>query len=417
MPYFFMRTSDPLTQWDDLEAWRLQPGGIGMRVDYGGTSEIAVNETVVTMRPWAAEAFTEFWAIQPIVANLPDIEDLYSATLQEKGAIDCTISVDEGTTWLYWDGAAWSIAGAGDWTSFDDLNLNLAAIPFQAYRLMMRVRLQKGTHETEGPVLKAIRLGYDLLPDHAQEDCHRTMKRFFSDNLSVRFRDSFASGGTATLAVDNYLDIKGVYAAFDLTNDPTRQTNIYAGSFTADTIDLTVSPAAGNTIEVEWDGAVDTILFKRDPDFWDELDKHVPLLIVQITTATESDEASVSRAKGPIAINFPERKYWRERPPYPVDYRLMMRAIADSESLATRICSAAYELLRRKSEDSFLPLALSGTFLEILNFTPPFQDLSEVKEGLSVKSFSAILCVREWCAGIETGVLAEEYTILYEDIE
>lgn len=428
MPYAILSANAIGAVRDDVTSWAIKGVGVGLRVDYGsvtGTYPL-FDETVVQLPPWSAEMFDGFWGIMPIVLNLcddptTDTEKLYKAILQDKGAIDCRISVDGGVTWRVWTAEAWNAAGAGEWTSFYDLNAHLGAIPLTVRSLLMRVRLRKGTDLKTGPILKGVQLGYAVLPNMAFEDVQRTLIRWLRSEFAVRFRESFTLSAAAnSVDTGKRVNVKTVKHAFNLTTDPTRQTDIATGAFAGTVVTLSGVQALGSVIEVEWDAGLPNdsiILQRRDADFFQELAAHSPALVLQVAPGEEADKAKVS---GQVTtINYAGGAYWRERMATPVDYRVMVRAVASSnaEGLATRLCNAAHMLFKERSETQYLPTVYLGSYLEIVDFTPAFDDESLEKEGLSIKTFSCIICAREWAeSGVQTGPLAREHEILVEDM-
>jgi hypothetical protein len=428
MPYAILSSTAIGAVRDDVTAWAIKGMGVGLRIDYGSTTGTypLFDETVVQLPPWSAEMFDGFWGIMPLVLNLcddptTDTEKLYKAIPQDKGAVDCRISVDAGATWLVWKAGAWTIAGAGEWTSFYDLNAHLGAIPFVVRRLLMRVRLRKGTDTKIGPIFKGVQLGYATLPNMAFEDVQRTLIRWMRTEFAVRFRESFTLLAAAnTVDTGKTLSVKSVKHAYNLTADPTRQTDLATGAFSGTVVSLSAVQALGSVIEVEWDAGLPDdriILQRRDADFFQELAVHSPALILHVAPGEEADKAKVS---GQVdTINYATSYYWRERMATPVDYRIMVRAVASSnaEGLATRLCNAAHMLFKERSETQYLPTVYLGSYLEIVDFTPAFEDESLEKEGLSIKLFSCIICAREWAeSGVQTGPLAREHEILVEEM-
>jgi hypothetical protein len=428
MPYAVLSSTGLGAVYDDVTAWSIKGRGVGLRMDYGsttGTYPLAA-ETIVQLPPWSAEMFDTFWGVMPLVDNLcddktADTELLYKATLQDKGAIDCRISVDAGATWLVWKSGGWAAPGAGEWTSFYDLNDNLATIPFATYQLLMQVRLRQGTDPRIGPVFRGVRLGYSVLPNMAVEDVSRTLIRWLKTEYGIRFRESFVlSGAAASVDTGKRIPVQAVAHAYNTTLDPTRQVDLATGAFSGTSITLSASQAAGSVIEVEWTAGLpnaNVIIQRRDADFFQELVNHVPSLILQIVVGDEADKAKVS---GEVTtINYAKNTYWRERMATPVDYRVAVRAVAAStaEGLAMRMSSAARALFKDRSETQYLPTVFLGSYLEIIDFTPSFTDESMEKEGLSIKTFSCIICAREWAeSGVVTGPLAAEHELLIEDM-
>lgn len=414
MPSTFIRPDDPDVVFDDDLVYILG-GAAGLRRDYGGTDELAA-EAVLELPNVTITALDRLWAVAPAVANIQDIEGLWDGVLQPEGALNCTLSVDDGATWLYWDGATWAPAGPADWMSFSDLNANLLSIPFGPIRqLKLRVRLVRGG-PLIGPVFCGVRFGYALIPDHLTEDPHRTIRRFFAERVRINFRTNvvFPAGtdanyvGPQVLPMTWPVTLAAVASVYNLTSDPTRQTNLYAGTFAGQNVDLTAAPTAGDLLEVTWEGTVPAELAHKDLDLNDETVRHVPQLLLQVVGSEEALEARLPHVFGDYTVNRATDEYWNERHALPIDYRINVFALAADESLAIKVANAAYRTLRDFSSRRALRMVMAGTVAEALDFIPPFASLTDTSEHLSVKQFTFILYVKEWFGEVLTGPLARE---------
>lgn len=411
MPYTILKADDTATEYDDTTAWKKSPKGIGLRQTYSSSPTLA-SSTEVVFREWSAEMLDTLWAIEPIVLNLPDATKLYSATAQDYGKVEVRISVDSGVTWLYWNGSAWA-AATTEWSTFGELNTNLGSIPFVSYKLMIAVKITKGSSEDFGPILRGVRLGYKVIDGLDLDEAPRSLKRCLETRLALPFRELYKGDGTSSPSFPFLTDLKSISAVYNVTDDPTRTTNIYDDAFSGKEISLTTSPGSDKTLEITGTLSIPVRFWKPDPNFINELDKHAPCILIQFSRAVEHDMIGVDGLARITTKNFSTQTYWKESQPLYVDMRFYVRCLAASESMASRMSSAAYHTLRTLSETDYVPFVYTGSFGEIVSFTPPFDDQSEPTEGLSLKSFSAILCARKWSiATVEEGPYFTDYEVL-----
>ena len=403
---------------DDNIVAVLKGRGAVLRYDFDNfedTGEV-FPEGEVTFDNCPIAALDEIWAIVPVVPNLrDDIDDLYDAVVQEKGAVDAKISTDDGLSWLYWDGASWAAAGAGDWSSFRDINLNLDTIPFGDERqLRLRVRIRRGSDIRKSPLLCSVDVGYSLIPDHLFEDPHRTVRRFFEREAVCNFRAVYtAEAAVTTLDLNHPLAVNEVVSVYNLTTDPTRSTNIATGTFTGNVIDLVSVPAIGDDLEVTWNASMEVKLAYKDLDLNDEQLRHVPQILIRIAGSEEFGPAKLSDTPAQYVINIPQESFRRESPAVPIDYRVHVFALAADENLAIKMINACYRTIKDRARLGPIRMVMSGTEGDPLQFTPPFSSLTDTSQHLSVKAFTFILYVKEWFGQPIEGPLAKELQLVF----
>lgn len=428
MPVVVVKFSEPESIVDDPTAYVSRIEGLGLRKDYDDPEAPFFAETVAILRPWQARALKEFRAITPLLPKRVTNTDqrAVEAGTFASGKIDVRFSIDGGTTWFYWDGGAWVVAGASDWSTFDDLNMNLAVIPFPVdWQLTFAVRLQPISGNFTIP-LQGLRLSFEIVPTHDYLDIFRTIRRELAVNVKPEFRQAFAMAATGTtLDLGSLLRVGNVVSAYNLTNDPTRQTNILAG-YVAPNVQLTASQTAGEIIEVHWlctmaddpGSAVKprwVILSNQDPDFYNELSKHIPILIVQVSENRTVGATQLPRVPSVLTINHPLNKYWKEENPDGAEYRIQIFGAAADESLAIKLIDAAYTHLRKlKSTATILRTVNAGMDAEIVAITQAFANLTDTSEKLSVKTLQFLMYTREWRGTTLEGPLVHTLETLLE---
>lgn len=181
------------------------------------------------------------------------VEAVGSQGLDEDGAVATSFGyrLHDGTDARYWDGAAWSVAGAGNWNTLADFNGNLGT--YTGASLALEVNLVT-TDRQVTPVLSRVRLLW-------LGEVVSSYREFIFDTLVPSLRNgvrplvnfNVASDGTdeidtPALFTDG-LTVAGIVCAYDVTDDPDRATDLL-DSFAAGVITLTAAPPEGNTIEV-----------------------------------------------------------------------------------------------------------------------------------------------------------------------
>lgn len=414
MPFTFLRPDEPGTTVDDNLVYVL-PRGAGLRFNFGTRQREA--EAEVLMVNWRADALDELWAITPEARNLEgSLDDMLDAVVQESGAIDCTLSVDGGTTYLYWDGADWTAAGASDWSTFREVNANIAEIPRADNQLRFKIRLRRGTDQNKTPEFGGLKIGYSLVPHQEIEDPTRTMKRVLND-VRLRFREKYqlaTADGLSSVDVDHPLPIESVVSVYNLTTDPKRSTDI-ANGFAGSVISFTGAQNDADIVEISWVATIPVRIANPDLDLVGDAERHVPAILIQASTAEVSKSAKLSDVQGYYTKNFATKKYWKEQAPIPTEYRFNIWALAADENLSIKIINAAYRYIRDLSTSKPVRAALSGQETEMIEFTPVFANQTDTSENLSAKTFTFILYVRDWLGEITTGPLAENLVVILEE--
>jgi hypothetical protein len=185
-------------------------------------------------------------------------------------SVSLQISVNGGTSYLYWDDAAWSAAVAGgNFTSVEVFNeqcdqfvnrqtlLNPKSVGF-------RIKLSKYTHTDfldYTPVLTLLVCHVEWTSD-PYLDLFTTTKSFIEQNFRTtvlrRHVLTEAEFAARAFVIDtNYtVDAAGDFLAFNITQDANKNTNIFT-LYTAatDTVSLAAGVAGGDVIEFTFDGS------------------------------------------------------------------------------------------------------------------------------------------------------------------
>lgn len=207
----------------------------------------------------------------------------------------------DGTDSKYWDGAAWSVAGAGDWNTLFDFNANLAT--FGSPQIAFEVRL-KTTDERFTPTMTSICVRWtgDVFNSY-KEWIYRAVVQSLKANIRPLTNFTTASDGTVTVDISSYFDagfdMVSMVSAYDHTADPTHSTDILS-SFDSNTkiVTLTSAPASGNNVwltgaykpDVAVTTSVDFVTDAKLPALW-------------ITSVTAPRKQTQLGQKGPSIVD------------------------------------------------------------------------------------------------------------------
>ena len=168
--------------------------------------------------------------------------------------------LNDGTNDYYWSGAAWVVAGAGNWNTLDDVATNLSTFPVTAHQIRLVFNL-KTTDGNYTPTVVESLIAFDAaIPSFAEETIYRTIVRLLRDNVRTTLDSAVRwNGGTSYLIdIESFDDalyfdqepmIVGVDCAFDLTSDPDQYNNILSGyNSTTKVITLTTPVSPGSVV-------------------------------------------------------------------------------------------------------------------------------------------------------------------------
>ena len=107
-------------------------------------------------------------SVQPATSFQPASVSTWSSFIETAtkngGDIYYQLSDDDGSTWQYWDGGAWAVAGAADYTIATDVNSNITSFPAANGKLMFNAFLSSdGTQLVQ---LDTVQVTYDVLSQY-----------------------------------------------------------------------------------------------------------------------------------------------------------------------------------------------------------------------------------------------------------
>lgn len=174
------------------------------------------------------------------------VEVLGSTPVDEGGAEVTSFGFRafDGTDAKWWDGSAWSVAAAGEWNTLAEFNANLPTL--DATEIAVDLRL-KTTDDGLTPTASGLRLQWTgEVVNPLTEWIFRGLVASLRRNLRPTTTFVVTANGLASVdltgAAGAGFVLASVLEAYDLTDDPTRETNL-ALSFVPSTEVLTLSAA------------------------------------------------------------------------------------------------------------------------------------------------------------------------------
>jgi len=285
-------------------------------------------------------------------------------------------SIDNGTTWRWFDGSAWQTPGANDWSTLAQIDAGIATLGGRQLRI--RIRLVPDAAQNSTPLITRVHVFYEAVWGFF-EDLKRSLKRLIDTTIVVHLTwSTVPSTATSSIPLVTPWSVIGVDEVYNTTADPNRLTNIFS-SFTPGTpgtIALTTPVPSGNTVEVHFRGRCEVFL-AADENLQISV---VPAVVVVIPRAREDKHASKNLFEyEPLVSKAVVRR--RERV-VPISSIVMLYAVGATEvdSLATQ--DALAEIF--EPEPSFRSQAVGEDFF-CLTYDPLI-DNDIVSTGLHVKA-------------------------------
>jgi len=220
-------------------------------------------------RATGAVLATAYFETEPLrVAALTEVfaVDWRLSDQDDAGLVGVQVSLDDGTTYLAWTGAAWTAqAATGTYNSREIFNDYCAALPITNPRcLAFRLQLTR-RDDGDSPVLT----GFDAFVEYDQdfhEDVYYTVKAILeAATFPVQNRVKMAAGATFTLSSKYTPASTPNFRVFNLTTDTQENTDIFQ-SYTAGNrrVTLTGAVADDDVLVAYFDGQAPVVLARKD---------------------------------------------------------------------------------------------------------------------------------------------------------
>lgn len=285
-------------------------------------------------------------------------------------------STDDGTTWNWFNGSTWQVAGPTDWSTITQIDAGIATLGGR--QLRVRINLVPNDDQTSTPEIARVHIFYEAVWGFF-EDLKRSLKRLIDETIVVHLTWAAApSSVTSSIPLATSWSVIDVGEVYDITADPDRLTNIFSSFTPGDpgTIAFTAAVPGGHTVEVHFRGRCEVFL-AADENLQISV---VPAVVVVIPRAREDRYASKNLFDyEPLVSKVVVRR--RERV-VPISSTVMLYAIGATEvdSLATQ--DALAEIF--EPEPAFRSQAVGEDFF-CLTYDPLI-DNDIVSTGLHVKA-------------------------------
>jgi len=356
-------------------------------------------------------SLTELWSFEEHSFYNLDEDD---ANL---GTIKYQVSNNNGTTFLYWNGAAWSVAGVNDWNTEEEIQNNISTLSFIAggyKQIKIKALLSPDIDGLSSPCLWGVAIHYeiDFIPE---EDVVRSVYTYLDGNLKV-ITDIGAvlASITGSIIANMDAEILEVIGVWSETDDPGHLNNIYLSLVktlveTKETGEEVYSQIINFTPQAANSEIIARLRVKINiriaPAKADYVLASLPQFVLELGDHNEdsnfkNDDRKIEKNKAKLLARVRN---------FPSTYRLPITIISYSsdERLSEQMNRAAIRLLKN---NRILSLATSE-YLKIVN-TIDFANKNISREGLSVKQFVFELIYRDFDPNYEEVPLAE--TIQFE---
>ena len=201
-------------------------------------------------------------------------------------ATSVAYKLNDGASDLYWDGAAWSLAGTSDWNTEAEVANNIDQFPVDELKLQLIVNLAT-TWERVTPELIQARFLYESDLEEMEDYIWRSCLKDFNEKIrpiaehAVQITASSNVIDLKSAMIETPYDLKSIDSVYDVTNDPNKFDDLF-DSYDVSTkvITLTAPVAAGSVAFIRFTYApVTAVSTSQD---YTEIEKVPEILVEQI---------------------------------------------------------------------------------------------------------------------------------------
>lgn len=335
----------------------------------------------------------------------------------DTGDINFQVSFDGGTIYYYWNGAAWTIAGANDFSSSDDVEEFINIFPFPTTPIFrLKIRITSSTDRNHAPALRLIHLYYEV-SHNTEEDILRTFSTYIDENVEIK-KTVMMSSFPFQNSIGTDLPLNQIYfpIAFDifqvsiynLANDPIRANDLFLSmnrNIESDVylFTLTSSQSIGDQVEVQIKMKT-KIYVGADSDF---INASVPATAIQIVDSFPAKdvriygkEVMINRKRELARIR--EEDFWEV-------YSLSLLVSTRGELNSQLALSGFKKLLRDVGDRSVKSIGHGLSF--IIMDVEPYIDVDNESDAVFRKGFNIIFLGRVFSSNYEEVKLTKEINI------
>jgi len=352
------------------------------------------DSATLVLQNWIANAITSLYAFEIEVEYDEDIDG------NSLGTIGFQISDDNGVTWYWWTGAAWATATT-DWNTEDEIDANIGTFNFSGKKqLALRVKLSSSSDNKHSPRFKKARLHHDLNYDWL-DDFKRTLKHYIEDNMRAEglYREQLTTT-TDTVTIDTDFVLEDVYAAYNLTDDPYRNNNIYQSNI-GSIVTLSAAQDEDDIVEVRFLGSA-PVFIAVDSDYQVS---ELPAIIIQVPTVDEirelrSDNRVIERHRSSYEAKERLQPVW-------LNATTLVSCQSELEHVSIAMSQSLDEIFQYGNT---VVSEASGEAFDITDYSP-VSDKSTISSGLYVKEATIAISGKSWLGGATLKKLVQEVHI------
>ena len=187
--------------------------------------------------------------------------------IQETGA-EIYLRIYDGSDDYWWDGAAWSVAGAGEWNTEAEINANIDTFPIlpgRTFAITVNLRSVDSLNEVT-PIVSEIRVLMLVYIDFIEDLVLRSLLPTLETGITALSNYAAIPSASSDVSEIDFgayrkntpYNITNVEQVYDLTNDPNLLTNIFS-SYNPTTEIISLSPDLPA-------GARPLVLFRYTPE-------------------------------------------------------------------------------------------------------------------------------------------------------
>lgn len=386
---------------DSDHFFRLSKVDSGLEYDRNGDYE---DKVYILWENWQANAISELLSFNPAVGYEMNRWGREQYTNYYFGAVKYHLSNDDGSTFYYWDGAAWSLVTDpsidAQWNTAEEIDENIGTFPLvydadENVQIRPRIMIYSGGYGTDSshdntvtPSIKEISFGvrYDY---DAVMDLLNSIVKWIEDNFVGNFVGvHVAEEGASTFELVSDFTIASIKAVYNKTTDPNKETNIYSSYASVTGIVTVITPFSNNDeLEILFTGACPVIV-EEDPELVETV---IPAIVVKgIDKDTEKNMGSLEGVyiSPKISSDFSfvaKDARWSSSV-------LRIACIATNSGVAVYTSGALAALFEN---NRVIRSLATGDYFYIMN-TKPYEDQDNIPGKYNKKYLGAELLYQDW---------------------
>jgi len=309
---------------------------------------------------FVAKALTSFFGFEPCEVYDEDSEG------NELGTIGYQLSNDNGSTWYYWDGAAWS-STTTDFNTKAEIDNNIDQFKLdinKQFKLKVKISASDDNLYTPrlGEIFVYTELDYDF-----EEDVFRTLKHHVQDNLNAKLKYKVKlKQGSAVVKLDVDLTVNSVISVYNLTDDPNKETDLYQSIDVSNNVTMTSEQDENDIIEINYYGTV-PVFITSDKDY---KTSEIPAIVIKSLGTTDVRERNFY-GSNVIERNFAKFLTKTRKSPIWKRMKIRVECKSDSNLVTFSLVDSIEKILR--NEDVLISEA-NGEELELEDYVPVVVD-------------------------------------------